>query len=205
MCTTGFAVSTRRGAKMLTAGHCGADGETVYSGSGAVMGLISGDNDTRDTMLIDTDSAGRIYVDAYDSSTSKPVRTPLDSYVDTLACTSGAMTGEHCKIRIVATDLVINVGYLIYPVVEAVHDDGTVAAGFGDSGGPVVAQDSWGPFGNGDFVLVYALGTITAIDLGQEVDCGQTYADTRCSSTMFYVGIMDALAYYGASVVTAGP
>jgi hypothetical protein len=112
------------------------------------------------------------------------------------------MTGEHCKIRITATDLTINVGYLIHPVVEAVHDDQPVAAGRGDSGGPVVAQDSWGPFGGGDFYLVYAMGTITAIDLNTEVPCGPTYAPTQCASTMYYVDIMDSLAHYNGSIAT---
>jgi hypothetical protein len=205
MCTTGFAIwQGRLTKKMLTAGHCADNGDTVYSGDLSTMGTISGDDNTKDTMLINTSSAGRIYVDGYSSNTSKPVHMALGSYVDTLVCTSGAMTGEHCKIRVIDTDLIINVGYLIYPVVEAIHDDDAVAAGLGDSGGPVVAQDSWGPFGNGDFVLVYATGTITAIDLGPnaKVPCGQTYAPTECSDTLYYVDIMDSQAYYGGSVVT---
>ena len=126
----------------------------------------------------------------------------LNSYDDTLVCTSGSMTGEHCKIRIINQNLTINVGYLIHPVVETMHDDGNVAAGEGDSGGPVVAQDSGGPFGAGDFVIVYAMGTITAIDLNAEVPCGSSYLPSVCSSTMFYVDVTKSLTYYNATIVT---
>jgi hypothetical protein len=204
MCTTGFAISQGGGRvkRMLTAGHCGANGDTVNNGTGQLMGTVTGDNNTKDTMLISTSSSGRIYVDGHSSSTSKPVYTALGSYVDTLVCTSGSMTGEHCKIRITAVNLTINVGYLITPVVEAVHDDSLVAAGTGDSGGPVVAQDSPGVLGHGDFVLVYAMGTITAIDLDGELPCGSSWQPSTCSDTMYYVDIMDSLAHYNATIVT---
>jgi hypothetical protein len=203
MCTTGFAIQFPRGAvkRMLTAGHCGANGDTVYSGTGSVMGTVTGDNNTRDVMLISGSVAGRTYLNGWNSSTSKPVLAAIGSYADTLVCPSGAMTGEHCRVRITATDLTINVGYLIHPVVEAVHDDGTVAAGLGDSGGPVVAQDSSGPLGGGDVVNVYAVGTITAIDLADEVPCGSSYVPTECSSTMYYVDILESLDYYNAAIV----
>ena len=97
--------------------------------------------------------------------------------------------------------MTINVGYLIHPVVMAVHDDGLAAVGEGDSGGPVVSQDSGGLMGKGDFVLVYAQGTITALDLNGQVACASLYP-TVCSKTMFYVDIMDSLAYYNSSIVT---
>ena len=202
-CTTGFTITGGRvGKRMLTAGHCGDNGDTVYNGGGAtVMGTVSGDNNTKDSMIINTSAAGRIYVDGYNSNTSKPVKMAFGSYQDTLVCTSGAMTGEHCKIRIKNVGLTINVGYQIHPVVRAVHDDHLAAAGEGDSGGPVVSQDSGGFMGKGDFVLVYAQGTITAINLNNEVDCVGLY-ETTCSYTMYYVDIMDSLAYYNASIVT---
>jgi hypothetical protein len=202
-CTTGFTINhPRAGKRMLTAGHCGDNGDTVYNGTGAtVMGTVSGDNNTKDTMIINTNAAGRIYVDGYNSNTSKPVKMAFGSYEDTLVCTSGAMTGEHCKIRITNIGMTINVGYLIHPVVMAVHDDHLTAVGEGDSGGPVVSQDSGGFMGKGDFVLVYAQGTITALDLNDEVPCASQYP-TTCSYTMFYVDIMDSLAYYNSSIVT---
>lgn len=202
LCTTGFAIQQGRARRMLTAGHCGDNGDVVSSGSGATMGTVSGDNNTKDTMLIGTNAAGRVYTNGYNSATSKPVHMALNSYDDTLVCTSGSMTGEHCKIRIINQNLTINVGYLIHPVVETMHDDGNVAAGEGDSGGPVVAQDSGGPFGAGDFVIVYAMGTITAIDLDAEVSCGSSYLPTVCSSTMFYVDVTKSLTYYNATIVT---
>jgi len=186
---------------MLTAGHCGDNGDTVYNGTGAtVMGTVSGDDNTKDSMIINTSAAGRIYVDGFNSNTSKPVKMAFNSYQDTLVCTSGAMTGEHCKIRIKNIGLTINVGYSIHPVVKAVHDDGLAAVGEGDSGGPVVSQDSGGFMGNGDFVLVYAQGTITALDLNGQVSCASLYP-TTCSKTMFYVDIMDSLAYYNSNIV----
>jgi hypothetical protein len=203
-CTTGFTITNpRAGSRLLTAGHCGDLYDQVYAGTGpTIMGTVTSDNNTKDTMIISVGgSAGRIYVDGYNSNTSKPVKTAFNSYEDTLVCTSGAMTGEHCKIRITNTGMTINVGYLIHPVVMAEHDDDLAAVGEGDSGGPVVSQDSGGFMGKGDFVLVYAQGTITALDLNAEVPCASMYP-TTCSSTMFYVDIMDSLAYYNSSIVT---
>lgn len=204
MCTTGFAVRLvrERVPRLLTAGHCGSDEDTVYTGTGQLMGTVRGDHDPMDIMLIDTNAAGRIWEGSYNSNNHKPVHMAIGTYLDTLVCTSGAMTGEHCNIRITMADLYINVGYIIGPLVEAEHDFGTVAAGRGDSGGPVVAQDSWGPLGHGDFVLVYPMGTITAIDALSMVPCGSSFAPTDCSDTVYYVGIMDALNYYDATIVT---
>ena len=202
LCTTGFAVRIGRATRMLTAGHCGSDGMTTYSGSGAVMGTVSGDNNARDTMLINTASAGHTYVGSYTSSTSKPVYTALPSYVDTLVCSSGAMTGQHCNIRVKAVNQTITVSngsggsYAISPVVKAEHDAQGVAVGQGDSGGPMMAQDS--QFG---IVINYAMGTITALDLAVEVPCGASLYPTNCSWRMWYVDITKSLGYYGASIV----
>jgi hypothetical protein len=200
---------------MLTAGHCGADGLSIKRGDGVAWGTVGNDNNARDTMLITplgrNTLGAQIYEGPHDSNTTKPISFPaLDSFLDTLVCTSGAKTGEHCKIRIKQKNVMITVAdsngepYSIFPLVKAEHDNHTVAVGGGDSGGPVVAMDSLGPapFFPGDFVNVYPMGTITAIDTTTSVPCGPVDGTpSPCAWRMFYAGILDSLAFYGATIV----
>lgn len=216
-CTTGIPVLHNGSRKMLTAGHCGSNGLSIKRSDGVAWGTVNNDVNGRDTMLI---SPGRsvsisssIYHGTHSSNLKKPINgAALDSYVDTLVCTSGAKTGEHCNIRIKQKNVTISVAgldgivYPIFPMVKAEHDNHTVAVGQGDSGGPVVAMDSMGPapFFPGDFVNVYPMGTISAIDTNTSVPCGSVDGGpTTCAWRMYYAGILDSLAFYGATAVKA--
>jgi hypothetical protein len=214
LCTTGFPLLIGAGdVRMLSAGHCGEDGKTVRAGNGSgatpVMGTMSGTDRTHDTLLIDTPSAASVYFGPYASFTSKPTRPAIGNYVDTLVCTTGAMTGQHCAIRVTLVDKTIKVAdedgaeYLITELVQAEHDTKQAAIGQGDSGGPVVAQDSWAYPGDGSFVFVYPEGTITAEDLGpgMSVPCASQYP-TACSWRMYYADITKSLTRYGATIRT---
>jgi hypothetical protein len=212
LCSTGFAVAVGNEKKMLSAGHCGEDGTTVYAGNGSgaapVMGTLSGTDKTHDTLLIDTPSNGAVYYGPYTSATTKPILGVIGIYKDTLVCTSGAMTGQHCQLRIVLTNKMINVtvdgvSYTITELVQADHDLKQAAVGEGDSGGPVVAMDSWNQqLGIGSFMFVYPQGTITAEDLGpgKNVPCASQYP-TDCSWRMYFADINKSLVRYGATIV----
>jgi hypothetical protein len=68
----------------------------------------------------------------------------------------------------------------------------------------VVAQDSWGagPFKPGGFVNVYPMGTISAIDPNTVVSCvSWDSGSPTCAWRMWYAGILDSLAHYGATAV----
>ena len=205
VCTTGFAVQVAAVRKMLSAGHCRDDGDTVYEGNGTgpanAMGTISGKDATYDTLLIEADSTGAVYFGPYSSMSSKPIQTVINNYPHTLVCTSGAVTGQHCDIRIVAVNQTIKLDNvtIMKGLVRGEHRTHDVAAGLGDSGGPVVAQETI----PADFLLVYPLGTISVIaGGGAKVDnCGPTLMDTECSWMVFYADINLALARYSATIV----
>jgi len=205
LCTTGFSIRQGGVSKMLSAGHCRDNGDTVLDGNNNTIGTVEQDNNTRDTLLIGTSAQGSTYIGAYNSSTSKPHHMALGAYVDTLVCTSGAMSGQHCNIRVKAVNQTILVddgaggSYSIHPVVKAEQDGHTTAVAQGDSGGPVMAQDQSTMFGAGGIYYNYPGGTITALDPMTTVACPPTaYSPTTCAWRMYYVDIMDSLAYYGA-------
>jgi hypothetical protein len=206
LCTTGFALNIAGQSQILSAGHCGTDGQTMFVGNGGppspVLGTVSGDDKAHDTLLINATGSGWTFNGGINSVTAKPTHAVLDSIVNTLVCTSGAMTGQHCDIWIRYVDQTIKVlddngnPYLISPVVQAEQDAKGVAVGQGDSGGPVVAQDSSTAAG---FVLVYPTGTITAEDLNTAVPCGVSVYPTNCAWRMFYADLPSALTRYGAT------
>jgi len=84
-------------------------------------------------------------------------------------------------------------------MVRGEHRTKDVAAGLGDSGGPVVAQDAI----PANFLLVYPLGTISVIaGGGATVDnCGPVLMATECSWMVFYADINQALSRYSAAIV----
>lgn len=207
VCTTGFAVRVGAANKILSAGHCGDDGDTVFEGNGSgpasVLGTVTGSDLSHDTLLINADATGAVYSGPHTSTTSKPVHMVINNYPHTLVCTSGAVTGQHCQIRIVAVNQAIKVKgengfYPIFGLVRAEHVTKAPAAGVGDSGGPVVAQDAI----PADFLLVYPLGTITAVDPGSQATCGPTQLPSLCSWRVYYADINTALTRYSATIVT---
>ncbi|MGH3872895.1 MAG: S1 family peptidase [Pseudonocardiaceae bacterium] len=202
-CSTGFAIRIGGVSKMLSAGHCAANGNTARDGGGQVMGTVSGDNNAYDRLYINTTSAGRVYnggvtsTGAPNGEFSNPVIGALSSRVGDYVCTSGSFSGTRCNIQVKAINQTINVGYLIYQTVRAEQLDRTNAVGNGDSGGPVeqVAADT---------TKVYAKGTITALDPSTAVPCTGVPAGggRTCAWRIYYVDVINSLNAYGASIIT---
>jgi hypothetical protein len=122
----------------------------------------------------------------------------VHSYVGDWLCDSGAYSGATCGIQVKATNVTVNVGYLIYPLVMAEQVNHTNAIGNGDSGGPVFSTAPW------DINKVFAKGTNTAIDLSTAVPCTGVPAGNgrSCAWRMWYVDVVNSLAEYGASIIT---
>ncbi|ONI79686.1 hypothetical protein ALI144C_23265 [Actinosynnema sp. ALI-1.44] len=193
---------------LLTAGHCGSDGLVVNTGGGRRIGTVEHDDDNRDTMLIRSDAMSAMYVGKWNSSVFKPVRMPIGNYVNTLVCTSGAMSGQNCDLRIDAVNVRINVqdnGTIrsVFPMVSAWSDKQTTAVAQGDSGGPVAAQDSYSPVTGGGIVYVYAAGTITAGNSPVPCPPGSVaQSNTTCFKHVFYAPLQESLARYNVTVMT---
>jgi hypothetical protein len=193
-CSTGFSLkftslfNTPPWYRMLSAGHCGSNGQAVSDGGGEAMGTIAGDDDTDDLLLINP--AGgvtlgpRIYTGPWNAgiANNKAVAGATASFVGGWVCTSGAFTGEHCNVKITAVNVMIGT----VKTVEAKEQGGLTAAGHGDSGGPVVAS-----LLNGK---VNAKGTISFGDV--PVSCPSGSPSSGCYRYVYYVDIISALANY---------
>ncbi|WP_283134481.1 hypothetical protein [Rhizohabitans arisaemae] len=161
-CTAGFGVLYQSRRYLLTAGHCGAYGDTFTDGVGESVGFMEYEHAAYDLALIRTrGSAGRIWDGTPGvNDFSKQVIGWLWTYGGQWLCSSGTTAGARCGFQVDGsyTELC---GPDIYgnhecynDLISAVSHSGQGCYG-GDSGGPVFQLDS----ANVD--QVWATGTIT--------------------------------------------
>jgi hypothetical protein len=183
--------------RMLSAGHCASNGNLIKDGGGETMGTVTGDTDSKDILLIypypvSVGYAGRVYTGPWNSglASNKRVGGATLSFKGGWVCTSGASTGIHCNVKILQTNVTI---WGTVKTVKATAPAGMVAAGKGDSGGPVFAHRVDG--------RVNAKGTISA---GQyQVTCPAGSPSSKCYRVVYYVGIFTSLAHYSGPFVSA--
>jgi hypothetical protein len=149
-CSTGFAVFWAGLDHMLSAGHCGNNGEIAVDGGGNpavdTMGNVFNDIPARDTLMINTPSQGIAYIGPWNSNTGMDVVGATPDFVGNLVCTSGARSGEHCGIPVTHVNQ-SDAGF--FPLTRAAFSTATCAAAGGDSGGPVYHYSGNGLIGRG--------------------------------------------------------
>jgi len=182
-CTNGFPIQTvgQYSSDMVTAGHCGNNGDAVYiSGRNGIQGQFLNKDTCRDTAVIHYGYgvSPSVYTGAYDSSSSAQVVDVGYDYVGNWVATSGASSGEHTDLVVTATDTGTNVdgisGCGVGPVTKAQSSSGGCAVAPGDSGGPVYEYSG---------VAVIARGVITSGYNGTATCPGVV---TSGSNTVFY-------------------
>lgn len=192
-CTTGFSINVGGGQNMLTAGHCGENGQSVTTGASVTMGTINNKVACRDTEIIYTGSWGRVFTGGPYSGTSIAVGGAAASFVGNFINTDGSTSGEHSSVQVTATNVYAAIGGIpcgsVGPLVQARQTGGTCAVAPGDSGGPVIAYRSDGK--------VNALGTMTAGAVTASCP-GTIYSPGY--NYVYYAPILDSLALYGASI-----
>ncbi|MFL6101576.1 MAG: hypothetical protein ACJ71T_16640 [Actinomycetales bacterium] len=152
LCSTGYAVQNSAGTRfMVTAGHCFANGTTVFTESGlhtegvvANRRLASLGNGPIDMELLTGQGYwGRVFTGGVTSSTSAPVVAAGAAFVGyTNYCHSGRTTGEQCGHTANSTTAqVCTTTGCKSPVIA--YTGGVVQQG-GDSGGAFYAKDSNG-------------------------------------------------------------
>ncbi|GGK11676.1 hypothetical protein GCM10010124_00380 [Pilimelia terevasa] len=204
-CSTGFGIrSNATGAtSILTAGHCGNNGQQIRTGTNAnLIGTVTDDRATEDTLRLPTSAGGRIYDGGVGvGEFSKPVTGYHYSYAGQWVCTSGSYSGARCDIRVVNTNNWIWVGTGWFaPMTRAEHVLGQSAGGNGDSGGPIFDLTA-------DWSKVYAVGTLSAGDPGAApATCTgvPSSATRRCSSRIWFAPVVDSLWRYNSGVVIGG-
>lgn len=192
-CTTGFSVVTASGQRrIVSAAHCNrAVGSIVRDGEGQRLGKVTHRSLGIDTQLIDPFGSpetarsvfgGPWYASSVNSRYRFPVAGVQRPAVGQIICTSGAVTGEHCGVRIRATNVAWSCGDRTCHGFRASRNDGGVVVGGGDSGGPMYAVV------NG---RAYARGMI---DGGSNRrSCGTTSVSTQCFSYVYGIPMVDIL------------
>jgi streptogrisin D len=148
-CTTGFPVRNGNNERfILTAGHCGSNGNQIRDGVGEFIGTFTADNDGHDIALISTPGNvdNVMYVGGLDSNVVTTVAGWDWTFPGEYLCQSGGSSardigGPVCGLRVEK--------YNTDPgdAVEARQVDGQPAVRGGDSGGPV-----YGPGANGTVI-----------------------------------------------------
>ncbi|WP_212993172.1 trypsin-like serine protease [Actinoplanes auranticolor] len=148
-CTTGFPVRNGNNERfILTAGHCGSNGNQIRDGVGEFMGTFTADNDGHDIALISTPGNvdNVMYVGGLDSNVVTTVVGWDWTFPGEYLCQSGGSSardtgGPVCGLRVEKFNTDSG------DAVEARQVDGRPAVRGGDSGGPV-----YGPAANGGVV-----------------------------------------------------
>ncbi|MFI6049728.1 S1 family peptidase [Streptomyces violascens] len=196
-CTTGFGVLDKATGKprLLTAGHCGPVGTPWFNGDGEFLGNAVAVHPEADAQVIDANGTDRVWHGAVDEQldgvddTSRPVTDARTPEVGQYLCTSGAVSGTHCGLRVTRTGLVLSIaGHDVPDQIEAEQVDRTASIGNGDSGAPVYsATTARGP--------VTAHGMITAYDRAETASCtgAPTGQGRACSWRVYFTDIQTVL------------
>lgn len=186
-CTSGVRITDRYGvAYMVTAGHCFAEYDTVYNGSGSeVLGTVTlrryGSNNL-DNELIRGSFAARIFTGSATSTANIPVKSLGYSCGYCYVYFNGSFTGQS-RGQINTSDPSIGSCFLVSGdyscgIVKVTPTSGTLC-GAGDSGSPVFADNGSG-------------GAI-AIGIDQSY-----FPDGSCGYTI----LGKILGYWGATLTT---
>ncbi|MDJ0386391.1 S1 family peptidase [Streptomyces sp. G-G2] len=197
LCSSGFSLVWPSIGKryLVTAKHCGAVGSSWANGQNIAIGKAEGaTNDAQDGLFINVSSSGNAIWDGaganQDGQFSKRVTKVSPNTPGEMVCTSGAITGAMCGIRV--SGRVVGA----YNVWVGQQVNGYVAAGQGDSGGPVFST------GNGSEAV--ALGIIHG-GSGNQV-CRSPYSgEYLCSSDIEFTDINDVVATFPGLQVQLSP
>ncbi|MFI9365248.1 hypothetical protein ACIG5E_29985 [Kitasatospora sp. NPDC053057] len=144
-CSTSFSGWRDKTRVVLTAAHCG-NGK-YYTGAGDYLGSLDFVGSGIDIGMIGTGGGqgdARLYDGPWSGGSSRRFYGPGRNNAGDLVCTSGAMSGWHCDVRITEVDResTNEEGQHIKPVDIAKPRGGEqrVVIAQGDSGGPVVAN-----------------------------------------------------------------
>ncbi|MFE9429194.1 hypothetical protein ACFYNO_40335 [Kitasatospora sp. NPDC006697] len=197
-CSSGFAGYTGNQRVLLTAGHCGRQGG-FRTGDGQRVGDAVRSDEGLDITLVGLGQGGegRVYDGAWNSASTRGLYGAGRNNTGDLVCTTGAMSGYHCDVRITATDgkLQTEHGAVIGPVDLAEHLGGhDVVVAQGDSGGPVIADPS------GPQAAMAARGILVAGGRDSQLPCHDTAIATTCFWQAAYVPIGAIANTFGFSL-----
>ncbi|GAA1264792.1 hypothetical protein GCM10009677_15810 [Sphaerisporangium rubeum] len=193
--------------KLVTAAHCYQVGDWVTTGNSStgvvIVGQVQAVYPELDTALIAVDPGKFVTGWMWDggvldgSEYTKPVVGTSQARKGSLVCTSGAWSGVHCDIKITKTDSTLDWGTHVSKAVSIGDQmQNTLAAGGGDSGGPVFTLTS-------DLSSVLAAGVIIGGDDSRPATC--TYRSSRCSTRVFFTDFRTVESHWVTRMPGQGP
>ncbi|MER6915014.1 peptidase [Streptomyces sp. NPDC000594] len=210
-CTTGFAVQYTASPgtqRMSSAAHCGTPNGPAHSPeypTSRPFGRMHTHHYNRDISIMNAAQAGAnnffqpsIWLGPWRGQPSGQSRKAVadlgNNHVGQYVCSSGAISGSLCGIRIVATDQIIPVDgpAIVYNGVKVAEDHGLAIWGSGDSGGPIV--------GYLDSRSVHANGIISASDKKYGATCNG-YSNRKCASVGWYAPLEGFLQDWGLQLI----
>jgi hypothetical protein len=187
LCSSGFIIrkrSDRREKRMVTAGHCVAQGDQVTNNGrlvGTVMFRSRSENGLDVAFVNGSTYRPWMYTGPARSSFAqgadvRGTRLPAEGLI---FCTNGARTGENCAAKVEHENLCVKFtdGVTTCSLTMMRSVDGTVISQQGDSGGPVITYEAGrlkicgmmiGGAGNGTEVLYHPFFNL--IPVGWQVD-----------------------------------
>ncbi|GIH02565.1 hypothetical protein Rhe02_06320 [Rhizocola hellebori] len=210
VCSTGFAVGRQNWFTLttgiLTAEHCArGGGVSVTTGAGRFIGTAEVPSPqtaafNSDSLFVPTNSAARMFDGAPVGAFSKPVVGWVNNFVGQFVCTSGASTGVHCDVitDLISSTALIQTGPTSFVRVDnlvfgtALGSSTAIAAGSGDSGGPVFTLTA-------DFSKVRAAGLMSIAQFG--VPCNVAGLPF-CGNRVGFINIGSVLQAQQAFILT---
>ncbi|SOE04711.1 hypothetical protein SAMN06295924_10568 [Rathayibacter rathayi NCPPB 2980 = VKM Ac-1601] len=198
-CSTGFVVSVDGKTRSTTARHCTGH-FTAVEGSGDYGDSYSPTfNGGR---LLDSSGSGRVFDGAPSESHNPgvPVKGFQDLNPGDFVYTQGGNFGPRCDIRVQSVNIEFDDTQGVFGAIWGIQVNGRIAAGAGDSGGPVITLD-----GDGFRAAGLIQGTAGNRSLSAEAcrDASYTQSD-RCSYDVVFSSMRTLADQWGASLVTSG-
>lgn len=199
-CSSGPGVKIGSARYMVTAAHCAsgtgqqfAQGHKDVPGTSQTLGTVANRPASNlDAMLINATTGPTMFRSWYNFVAVSSL--PWASLTGQTVCTGGAYSGERCNLSVGRTN-VCNDTHC--GLTEAYRTDGGIAAGKGDSGGPV-------------YILAPGTrysGIVTAtVRLSDFFDCpdyppANPAPLRKCSDFIYFTRIQNTLGYFGASLL----
>jgi len=207
LCSTGVAVSSGGTSGITTASHCGTGTWRAHDNGATLGSRWSGKNSAaRDTQVIQTSSAQRAYINAWNSGSSRLVYRAERPGNNTRICSNGGVTGQTCSsVYVRGTNRYVNLdGRTVGPgfwILSEGTCDGIYQCGIiqgGDSGSPANSYASTGQ--------LIMKGLQVAADANQTTAAckGHPSYAVICYGRAFAVNTVDALNTLGVSIKGTG-
>ncbi|MFD4397278.1 hypothetical protein [Kitasatospora sp. NPDC058478] len=201
-CSSGFGGWRGKTAVLLTAAHCGTSG-TYKTGTGNTIGKASDSDSGLDTTVITLDHgtpSGQFFYGAWNNGQGERRRAvgAGRNNVGDLVCSSGAMTGAHCALKVTQTDYATSIDGVWRTDLDnaARTDDHTITVAQGDSGGVVVASISGGDDMQARGIISAGGGHTVACKWGTDTAA----SNVTCFDTVVFVPIGPIVTKFGLSL-----